>query len=150
MLSAFIGVHLRLIMHFELLEHPADIGFRVRGASLPDLFANAALAMLSIAAELDDVRPAGTYELSAEGSDYESLLVNWLNEVLYRFDGERIAFCEFCIHHLDTSAVRATALGEPRDPARHRPKLIVKGVTYHQIKVARDGEGWFAEVYLDI
>ena len=76
--------------------------------------------------------------------------MNWLNEVLYRFDGERIVFCEFRIHHLDASAVRATALGEPRDPARHCSKLIVKAVTYHQIKVARDGEGWLAEVYLDI
>jgi SHS2 domain-containing protein len=137
-------------MHFELLEHPADIGFRAHGGSLPDLFANAALAMLSIAAELDNVRPVESFELAAEGSDYESLLVNWLNEVLYRFDGERIAFCEFRIHHLDTAAVRATALGEPRDPTRQRPKLIVKAVTYHQIKVARDGEGWLAEVYLDV
>ena len=135
---------------FELLDHPADIGFRARGRTLEELFANSALAMLSIAGEPEKAQPAIEYPLSAEGADRESLLVNWLNEVLYWFDGKQVAFREIRVTHLDEGQVRATGMGEPRDPERHRSKLIVKAATYHQLKIARDDGGWLAEVFLDI
>ena len=137
-------------MRFELLDHPADIGFRVYGGTPAELFANAAWAMLSIAAEPAEVRPLGQYELSAEGTDYESLLVNWLNEVLYWYDGARIAFSEIQILSIAPTAIRAQASGEPRDPARHRSKVVVKAATYHQVRVAATPGGWVAEVYLDV
>ena len=135
---------------FEILEHPADIGFRAYGKTREELFANAAVAMLSIACELDDVAPCSEYALSATGADEESLLVGWLSEVLYWFDGKRIALREFRVTHLDAASIRCAARGEPRDAQRHRPKLIVKAVTWHQLRIARDGNGWLAEVYLDI
>jgi SHS2 domain-containing protein len=135
---------------FEILEHPADIGFRVFGESLAELFGSAAFAMLSIACEMGDVSPRMEYALSAAGTDYESLLVNWLSEVLYWFDGKRIALREFRVSCLAPDAIRAAAWGEPRDGARHRSKLIVKAVTWHQLKIARSDSGWMAEVYLDI
>src|SRR4051794_3523063 len=75
---------------FEILDHPADIGFRAFAHTLPELFENAALAMLSIRAEVEDVDPRQEFPITASGSEYESLLVNFLNEVLYLVDGERI------------------------------------------------------------
>jgi SHS2 domain-containing protein len=135
---------------FEILEHPADIGFRAYGRTLPELFANSAIAMLSIAGELEDIEPKNEYTLEAAGSDYESLLVNWLSEVLYFFDGRRIALRNFEVLELEPDRLRALARGEPRDAERHRAKLIVKAVTWHQLKVARYDDGWAAEVYLDI
>ena len=135
---------------FEILEHPADIGFRAFGATLPELFANAAQAMLSIACELDDVAPKSEYGLSATGADCESLLVNWLSEVLYWFDGKRIALREFQVTHFALDSILATARGEPRDAEHHRSKLIVKAVTWHQLKISQTDSGWTAEVYLDI
>jgi len=140
----------RLAVMYELLEHPADIGFRAFGGTLAELFANAALALVAIGTDPDEVQPAERYELSAEGSDRESLLVNWLSEVLYWFDGRRIAFREFHVELAEPAAVRATALGEPRDPARHHTRLIVKAVTWHQLRVVQTEDGWICEVYLDI
>jgi SHS2 domain-containing protein len=135
---------------FEILEHPADIGFRVRGRSAEELFARAALAMLSIAGELENIVPREAYDIEATGADYESLLVNWLSEVLWLYDGRRLALAEFRIESLTEEAVRATACGERRDSARHRARLVVKAVTYHQLRVERGADGWLAEVYLDI
>jgi SHS2 domain-containing protein len=135
---------------FEILDHPADIGFRAFGGTLAELFANAAVAMLSIACEMEDVAARLEYQLSATGTDYESLLVNWLSEVLYWFDGKRIALREFYVTELESQSIRAIARGEPRDSTRHLSKLIVKAVTWHQLKIARAGDGWMAEVYLDI
>ncbi|HTS61235.1 MAG TPA: archease [Candidatus Acidoferrales bacterium] len=137
-------------MEFELLEHPADIGFRAFGETLPELFANCALALLSIACDLSAVRPANRYRLQVSSGDRESLLVDWLGEVLYWFDGKHIALESFQIDHFDDTSLIATALGEPRDPARHPARLIVKAVTWHQLRVEeRDGR-WLAEIYLDI
>lgn len=134
---------------FELLDHPADIGFRAFGGTLEELFANAALAMLSIAGDPAATEPRNEYPLAAEGGDIEALLVNWLNEVLWWFDGRRIAFHAFRVSPIE-GEVRAVGLGEPRDAARHRAGLIVKAATYHQLKIASSGSGWTAEVYLDI
>ncbi|HXK04628.1 MAG TPA: archease [Verrucomicrobiae bacterium] len=137
-------------MAFELLEHPADIGFRAFDESLPGLFANCALALLSIACDLSAVQPANRYRLWVSSGDRESLLVDWLNEVLYWFDGKRIALESFQIDHLDETSLIATALGEPRDPVRHPAKLIVKAATYHQLRIEERDGCWMAEVYLDV
>jgi SHS2 domain-containing protein len=135
---------------FEILEHTADIGFRARGGTLAELFENAAQALVAVALELDDIAERETYPLAAQGEDYESLLVNWLSEALYWLDGERVAMRRFRIREFTPYRLSGEGLGEPRDPARHRAKLIVKGVTYHQLKISQDPSGWQAEVFLDI
>lgn len=135
---------------FEILEHTADIGFRAWGSTLARLFENAALAMCSISTELHDAKPRLEYPLAASGEDYESLLVNWLSEILYWTDGRQIAFREFHVAHIEPGAVSGVARGEPRSPERHPARVIVKAVTYHQLKVFQDADGWTAEVYLDI
>ncbi len=135
---------------FELLEHAADTGFRVRGLTKAELFANAAMALESIALDPADVRPLQAFPLAVTGEDDASLLVNWLSEVLYHLDGPRVALCRFCIDEITATMVRAQAWGEPRDPLRHPARLVVKGVTYHQLKIEKDSEGWRAEVFLDI
>ncbi|HZT32603.1 MAG TPA: archease [Bryobacteraceae bacterium] len=131
---------------FEILEHPADIGFRAFGGTLAELFANAALALLSIADEPGGVEGRQEYPLEAGGSDYESLLVAWLSEVLYWFDGKRVGFREFRVISLEPTRIEAIGRGEPG----HGAKLIVKAVTWHQLRVAATPHGWVAEVYLDI
>jgi SHS2 domain-containing protein len=135
---------------FEILEHPADIGFRAWGASPAELFQNAASAMIAIAVETDSIEPRGELpvELNAEG--YESLMVDWLSEVLYLFDASRFAARRFLVDEISPKGLRARVLGEPRDPQQHPWKLIVKAVTYHELKVVEKNGRWKAEVYLDV
>jgi SHS2 domain-containing protein len=137
-------------MEFELLEHPADLGFRAYGASLEKLFANCAQALVYIILDASNIQSVQQVSLSAEGGDYESLLVNWLNEVLYYVDGKRIALRTFDISQLSDTHIECIATGEARDPQRHPPKLAVKAVTYHQLKVQRTENGWIGEVYVDV
>ena len=138
------------IRRFEVLEHPADIGFRAFGATLPDLYASAAVALLSIAGDPKAAEPREKRRLTVESGDRESLMVDWLNEVLYWFDGRLFAFREFRVESLTDGRIEAVGVGEPRDPERHRARLIVKAVTYHQLRVEERGGAWIAEVYLDI
>ena len=135
---------------FEILEHPADIGFRAFGTSLAELFENAALALVSIAGEIEGVEPLSEYALEAAGGDRESLLVAWLSEVLYWLDGRHIRFQRFRVSMADDRRVTATGLGEPWEPSRHPARLLVKAVTWHQLRIARSDSGWMAEVYLDV
>jgi SHS2 domain-containing protein len=135
---------------FEILEHPADIGFRAFGRTLAELFETAALALLSIGGEIEDVAARDEHHVEAAATDYESLLVAWLSEVLYWFDGKWIAFRQFRVQQIEPERVTAVGWGEPRSADRHRAKLIVKAVTWHQLKVSRCDDGWMAEVYLDV
>lgn len=137
-------------MTFELLEHPADIGFRARGATVEELFATCGHALVSLILDPSRIEPARQVFLSASGADYESLLVNWLNEVLYYIDGQRLALGAFEISRMSETQIECVARGEPRDVSRHPARLGVKAVTYHQLKVARSVDGWVAEVYVDI
>lgn len=137
-------------MQFEILEHPADIGFRAYGNSLEELFANCAYALISIVFDPSDVAPAERWDLQAEGGDVESLLVNWLDEVLYYVDTRRIAFRSFDVSFPAPLRLRCNAAGEPRDSRKHPVRLSVKAVTYHQLKISKVEEMWFAEVYVDV
>jgi SHS2 domain-containing protein len=135
---------------FDVLEHPADIGFRAFGNDLPELYANAALALLSIAGDPEAAEPRQEYRIAVTSGDREALMVDWLSEVLYWFDGRRITFREFRITDLTDYTLEAVACGEPRDPERHRARLIVKAVTWHQLRIEQRDGLWVAEVYLDI
>jgi SHS2 domain-containing protein len=134
----------------ELLEHTADIGFRVRACTQAELFEACAGALISIAIELEAVEPRAAYALEAAGEDAESLLVNWLNEALYLWDARRLALRRFRVLEIGAGRVAGEALGEPWDPERHRARLLVKGVTYHQLQLGQDEGGWYAQVFVDV
>jgi SHS2 domain-containing protein len=135
---------------FELVDHPADIGFRAHGTTLEELFSTCARALVSIVLDPSDIRLTKSVPIPGIGGDLESLLVNWLNEVLYQVDGRRVALGEFAIGRVSETNVDCVARGEPRDRERHPPRVIVKAVTYHQLRVERTADGWVAEVYVDI
>ena len=137
-------------MTFELLEHPADLGFRASGESLEDLFAHCAHALLSIILDPSTVVAQQSWEMTAEGGDLESLLVNWLNEVLYFIDTKGAVFSTFAISFPMPMRVICEAWGQLRDPVQHAARLSVKAVTYHQLKVSQEQETWVAEVYVDV
>ena len=135
---------------FEILEHPADIGLRVFGRTLMDLFVNAGHGLVAIALEPQDAGPAERIVLTARGSDREYLLVNWLSEILFFMDAEGWVFREFRVQKLGGNTIEGEGLGERRDPVLYPRTVAVKAVTYHQLSVLKTAEGWEAVVYFDI
>ncbi len=127
--------------HFEILEHTADTGFRVYGETLDDLFANAAMALASIVMDTSRAEALQNYPVTIAGEALDDRLVSWLNEVLYLMDGYGVA---------PAWVSGSTVWGEPRDDRKHPPLLVVKAVTYHQLSIRQESEGWVAEVFLDI
>lgn len=142
---------------FEIVEHPADVGFVAYGATLEELFENAALAMMSLAGEVDAIEERDKREIQATGGDMESLLFAWLAEILAVADAEKLVFRRALVMKIETSAegsaqfrVRGAVFGEGYDRARHRAGTYIKAVTYHQLRVEKTTEGWRAQVFLDV
>lgn len=135
---------------FEILEHTADIGFLARGATREEMFEEAAAALVSIVLDPGGIEPRIAYPIAAAGEDAESLLVNWLSEVLYYLDGQRVALARFRVERLAGRELSGRAWGEPRDPRKHPPRVIVKGVTYHQLRIREREGGFEARVFLDV
>jgi SHS2 domain-containing protein len=74
-------------------------------------------------------------------ADPEALLFEWLNQLLYIFDVERLLFKRFDVYEFDGRHLKATCYGEKYNPKRHQIKLGVKSATYHMMKVdAKKGE----------
>ena len=82
---------------YEVLEHTADVGLRIYGRSLPELFSNAGLGLMALAIETQVIEEHERLSLAVSGSDVEQLLVNWLSEILYHMDAEGWMFARFTI-----------------------------------------------------
>jgi SHS2 domain-containing protein len=101
---------------------------------------------------LDPARIAGreSREVSLSAEDQEQLLVRWLSEVLYLYDGEGFASAEFLISELNRESLKATLRGEMYSPGVHVSRRDVKAVTYHQLLVESGPSGNRVMFYLDI
>ena len=77
---------------FEILDHPADIGFRAFGRTREEVFENAALALFSLACDLQTVREQESRRIEVNAAEQETLLYAWLAELLAVSEGERIVF----------------------------------------------------------
>lgn len=135
---------------FEILEHTADVGVRAWGDSMAEIFVEAALGLEDLAFDRKGVEEREQFALEAAGEDIESLLVNWLNEIVYYLDGKRVALARFVVRSITETRIEASAWGESRDNERHAPRLVIKAATYHQLRVVCADGRWSAEVYLDI
>jgi SHS2 domain-containing protein len=145
----------------EELGHTAEIGLGVWAPTLPALFVCAAQTLFALIltgehshrAELAALAPVGsrTRQVVVAAADLESLLVEWLNELLYLHEATQalvqVESVTLPASSPDQARVEAIVVAWPLPYA---PRLHVKAVTYHQLRVAPDAGGWLAEVYLDI
>ena len=122
---------------FEILDHTADVAIIAYGADINQAFANAARALFSLITELDNVAEVLHRDIELTAPDIESLLVEWLNELIYLFDTENILFKRFDITRLSHTQLKARNYGEKVDRSKHKLKTGVKAATYHMLKVDR-------------
>ena len=134
---------------FEIVNHTADVSIIAYGADIRQAFVNAARALFSLITELDDVAEILYRDIKLTAPDQESLLVEWLNELIYLFDIENIVFKRFDIIKLNNTQLKARSYGEKVDSSKHKLKTGVKAATYHMLKVDKDN-GCKVQVLFDI
>jgi SHS2 domain-containing protein len=99
-----------------------------------------------------DVEPRVAAHITLESPELDLLLVDWLSELLFRFEttGFLVARATVELVAADVYRLGARVEGEPHDPARHPLKVLLKAVTYHGLEVKENAGRWTATVIFDI
>lgn len=135
---------------YEVFEHTADIGLHAYGKTLPDLFAHAAEGMESLMVSPEQVRLRESRQVSVDGHDAVSLLINWLNALVVLFDTDYLLFRRFDIRSFSETHLEAHAHGETYDAQRHDLSSAIKAATWHQASVEAINGGYEATIIFDI
>ncbi len=135
---------------YEFINHTADLGIRVRGLSLKELFENAARAMFDLIADLDTVETRHQMTIEIRGERLEELLADWLRDLLYRCNGDKYLLKEFKIEKINLGGLKARIRGEKLDMSRHSLKREIKAVTYHGLEIRKLNRQWQAQIIFDI
>jgi SHS2 domain-containing protein len=136
------------IAQHQFLAHTGEVRLEVAAPTRAELFAQAgrALAELMLGEEgsVEPVGPEQAIELTS--GDAASLLVDWLNELIFLGETHKRVFTRFGMDQVDERSLRARASG-------HTPKVLetaVKAATLHQVRLAEVGGGFRASVVLDV
>ena len=140
----------RIREKYHLIDHTADFGIHVYGSDSKELFANAAWALFDTITEIDQLAGLDSCHIEVSGDDWSDLMVNWLREVLYLWNGKELLVKKVRILSLSETELAATAELDPFNPDRHVIKTEIKAVTYHQIQVNSSPSGWEAMIIFDI
>lgn len=137
------------------VDHTADVGLELGGPDLPALFSAAAFGLAGLLEGRDEELgaregPGGEgeeEEVRCAAPDLEALLVAWLRELVHRLSTRPVALAGVVVDEVTDTALsaRIRLVASPRPPVRE-----IKGVTYHDLRVRREGPGWAARVIFDV
>lgn len=137
-------------MAYRQIDHTADVGLRITADSAPALFSEAAKGMFSLIVRGKPTLATETRNIRVQAHDWESLLVDWLRELLYLWHSENRRFCEVVSWTVAAHAISAVVQVDTINPASHVIRGEIKAVTYHQIAVETDARRWTAQVIFDV
>ncbi len=136
---------------YEPIDHTADIGIRVYGLSLKELFENAAQAAFDVIAKpLKTASPhdAQTFKIQLKASNVEELLIRWLGELLSLSDWKRIIFTKFDIRNFSETQMDGAVQGFPREYFGILTEI--KAVTYHELKIKKEKNRYAVQIIFDV
>lgn len=140
-------------MGYTFIDHTADVAADLTGRTVEEVFTAAAQALTDTITDLSTVQPAVTQSVTLDAGSLEDLLVDWLNELLYRFEVRNVLVSDASVTLRQADArwrLDGSIRGEPFDPARHPSRVLVKSATYHGLKVTRSRDTWRARIVFDI
>lgn len=138
-----------------MLDHTADVGFEVAEApTLEDLFEQSRRALLTTAFEEPPDRGEEERAVGLSAPDLETLLVRWVNELVFFIQGD--GFVPVCARILVREAeeggffLEGRLAGAPLDLEGYGWRGEIKSATFHGLNVTRGSEGWRARMILDV
>ena len=135
---------------YTLLDHTADLGIKVYGTDLKDLFEGAGRALMHLMVKAEIPSKTHSMKISVSGEDLADLMVRWLGEILYLFAGENLVVTSIRMGSVSSSHLEATLETVPLEPEIHEILSEIKAVTYHQIEVTEIADRWEAKVIFDV
>ncbi|NOY64882.1 MAG: archease [Nitrospirae bacterium] len=135
---------------YKVLDISGDVGLKVHGETLEELFINGAVGLYSLITDLSRVKPEKSINVNVYSESLDGLFVGWLNEIIFQFDTYGFIGREVKIESLTENRIEAIINGEDFDPERHERGLLLKAATYHNLKIEKRNGIWRAEVIFDI
>ncbi len=135
---------------YRFTDHTADFGLEIFGTDAGDLFAQAAKALTDLLTDPKTLHGCHQRALAVTGDDWADLMVNWLRELLYLWNGEEQLVSDVIIETLEQKRLVARVTTDAYNPDAHPIRNEIKAVTYHQIEVGPYKAGWRARVIFDI
>lgn len=137
---------------FSYFDHTADVGVEVSADTLEEIFAESGRALFSLIVDLEELDSVETECVEIEGDDEVSLLIDWLNELIFLFDARGWLFREFKVAVDGRPAgsgvrLRAECRGE-RESGRQL-EMGLKSASYHEAGITYQGS-WRARFILDV
>lgn len=127
--------------------HTGEVRLVLSAPDLPALFSQAASGLAELMAEDAQAIPlVDRMELEVEGRDLEALLVNWLDELIYRTEIEGRVYPRVEWMEVEEGHLRARVSGGPPKAF----KTSVKAATFHGLTVRNAGGRFEAAVVLDV
>jgi protein archease len=138
---------------YRFFDHTGDVGIELSGTRLEEVFASGAEALTDTLTDRSLVDTQDEKAVTLQAPSLEDLLVDWLNELLYRFEVDQWVTAAATLN-ISRDGVGWTLTGslhgERFDPARHPARVLVKSATYHGLTVTQTADGWQARIILDI
>lgn len=135
---------------YRVLRRSSELTVRLAGDSLPQVLADAGVALFDLLVDFDAVEARESVAVEAEGVDHDDLMVNWIRELLYKYQGSGYILKELAIHEAGEFFVRAEARGEKFDPDRHEEREAIGSVNERLSRLGKMGEQWTAQVGFDL
>lgn len=132
---------------FEILEHTADLKIRAFGKTKEELFKNALLAMAEGLQPRIKNQESGIREIKVRSADLETLLVDFLSDVLYLTQVNKEIYAQVKFKKFSDTEIEAELVGKKVEGFGED----IKAVTYHNLKVSQTKDGtWEATILFDI
>ena len=138
---------------WQHFDHAADMGISASGATLEEVFVQAALGMTAIITDAS-IAAVESVSVRCQAPDAELLLIDWLNALVFEMATRKLLFGRFEVQvtpAADGLELNGTAWGERVDTGRHQPAVEIKGATYTALAVTEHPDGsWSARCVVDV
>jgi SHS2 domain-containing protein len=135
---------------YRVTTRQSELAVKVTGGSQADLFANSAFALFDVISDVEKIEIKERLPLEVEGADRDDLLVNWMRELLYLYQGSGYLLKEFVIREVKDTSLKAEVCGEKVDPDRHEIKQEIAAVAYNQSRMTKTGNQWTAKLIFEV
>lgn len=136
---------------YRITRHQSELAVRVNGDSQADLFTNSGIALFDVmVADMERIEKKESLPLEVEGTDRDDLMVNWVRELLYLYQGSGYLLREFVIREVKDTLVKAEVAGEKIDPDRHEIVQEIAAVAFHKSRMEKTGNLWTAHLIFEI
>jgi SHS2 domain-containing protein len=132
---------------YEFLEHTADIKVKVYGETLAEVFENVVLAVSEHVSRGEKIKSNKMKVIDVSGKDNESLLYNFIDEMLYLIDAENFVPSKAAVT-LRGKNLRAEISGD--DAGNYSGLDHIKAATYAEMYVKKTEDGWEAQFVIDV